>query len=175
MFTSAGLLGGGEVEAIDRFGGGADHGRLREGPGEEARRRPHVVPQELGRGEGAQQTGDAQDDGHRELGQRVLLQAPKELGPHLVAGGEQEQVEEDVLDGDGDLDVELADEDTGQQGADHGPQAERPEAEPADEEAHGQGQEDGQFRVLLEGLDEGGHGGPRYFFGARFEASKASR
>ncbi len=123
----------------------------------------------------AQQTGDAQDDGHRELGQRVLLQAPEELGPHLVAGGEQEQVEEDVLDGGGDLDVELADEDAGQQRAHHRPQAERPEPEPADEEADGQGEEDGQFRVLPEGLDEGSHGGPRYFFGARFEASKASR
>jgi hypothetical protein len=49
------------------------------------------------------------------------------------------------------------------------------EPEPADEEAHGQGEEDGQLLMLPQGRDERFHGGPGYFFGARFEASKASR
>ena len=55
-----------------------------------------------------------------DLGEGVLLQAAEELGPDLVAGGEQEEIEEDDLDERVDLDVELPDEHAGQQRAHDG-------------------------------------------------------
>ena len=63
------------------------------------------------------EAGHAEDDGQEGLGEGVLLEAPEELGPDLVARGEEEQVEEDHLHQGIDLDVELAHEHAGEERA----------------------------------------------------------
>src|SRR6185436_20745110 len=80
-----------------------------------------------------------------------------ELWPDLVAGREEEQVEEDGLDDAGDLDVELPDEHARQERAHHRPEAEAPDLELADEEAQGQREEDRQLRIVPEAIDEPSH------------------
>ena len=91
-------------------------------------------------------------------GQRVLLEPAEELRPDLVAGGEQEQVEEDDLDERVDLDVELPDEHAGEQRADDVAQAEAADADAPDDEPDGEGQEDRELGILAQGGDEPAHG-----------------
>jgi hypothetical protein len=107
LFTSAAFSASGMASRLIASAGGADDRGLREGARQQPRGGPHVEPEELCRDERADQTGDAQHDGDRELGQRILLQPAKELGPDLVADREEEQIEEDVLDDRIDLDVKL--------------------------------------------------------------------
>ena len=153
------LLGRGEVEAGDRVAGRADDRGLREGARHEPGCGAAVVAHELGEPDRGRQAGHAEHDGEQGLGEGVLLEAAEELGPDLVPGGEQEQVEEDDLDQGVDLDVELAHEHSREEGAHDVPQAEGPEAEPPDREAQGEGQEDRELGVLPQGVDEPGHGG----------------
>src|SRR5262249_31867164 len=87
----------------------------------------------------------------------IFLQAPEELRPDLVAGREEEEVEEHGLHDTGDLDAELSDEDSREQGAHHRAEAEAPDLQLADEEAEGQRQEDRQLRIVSEALDEPTH------------------
>ena len=92
------LLGLRQIEPVDGVAGGADHRRFGERPGHQAGRGPGVVAKQLRRHERRHQAGHAEDDRQRDLGQRILFQAAKELRPDLVAGGKQEQREEDRLD-----------------------------------------------------------------------------
>ena len=108
LLTSRVFSSAGNRQALDRFAGRSDDRGLGERPGQEPGRRPHVVAEDLRGDERGQQARDAQDDGERDLGQGVLLQAPEELRADLVSGREQEQVEEDGFDERRDLDVELA-------------------------------------------------------------------
>ena len=97
------------------------------------------------------EAGDAEDDGEKGLGERVLLEAAEELGPDLVAGGEQEQIEENDLDDGVDADVELPHEHAGEERAHDVAQAEGADAESPDHEAQGEGQEDRELGVFAQG------------------------
>ena len=87
-----------------------------------------------------------------------FLQPAEELRPDLVAGGEEEEGEEDRLDERVDLHVELADEDAGEERPHHVAETEAPDPHPADHEADRQGQEDRQLGVLAKRRDEPVHG-----------------
>jgi hypothetical protein len=82
------------------------------------------------------------------LRNRVALEAAKELRSDLVTGREEEKIEEYDLDDGRDLDVELADQDTGQQSADDYPKAEAPELDATDEEADREREEDRQLGIV---------------------------
>ena len=142
------LLGLGQIEPIDGVAGGADHRRFGERAGHQAGRGPGVVVEQLRRHERRHQAGHAEDDRQRDLGQRILLQAAKELRPDLVAGGKQEQREEHRLDRGIDLDVELSDEHARDQRAQDVAELEGPDLDPADDEADGERQEDRQLGVF---------------------------
>ena len=149
------LLGLGQLEPVDRVAGGSDHRRFGERTGHQAGRGPGVVAKQLRRHERRHQARHAEDDRQRDLGQRILLQAAKELRPDLVAGGKQEQREEDRLDRGIDLDVELSDEHARDERAQDVAELEGPYPDPADHEADGERQEDRQFRVGAKGIQHG--------------------
>src|SRR5262249_52640068 len=86
-----------------------------------------------------------------------FLQTPEELRPDLVAGREQEEVEEHGLDDARDLDAELTNQDAGEEGAHHRPETEAPDLQLADEKAERQREEDRQLRIVPEALDEPAH------------------
>src|SRR5262245_48140281 len=118
--------------------------------------------EQSGRSERAEQAGHAQHRRDRQLRQGVLTQTPKELWSDLVAGGEQEEIEEEGLHEGGHLDVELADQDARQQRAHHGAEGEGADPQLADEEADRQREEDGE----LDGSEE-----PRRRFHDRYPPS----
>ena len=76
---------------------------------------------------------------------------------HLVSGGEEEQIEEHDLDERRNRHANLADQHPGKQRSDDVAQAERAEAEPANQEADSQRQKQCQLGILSEGCDKGGH------------------
>ena len=94
----------------------------------------------------------------RHLRPGVFLQPAEELRADLVAGGKQEQVEEDDLHERVDIDVELADDDAGEERADDVAQAERAEPNPPDHEPHSQREEDRQFGILAKRGHQSGQG-----------------
>ena len=95
----AGPLGGGQRQGMDGLGGGADDGRLGEGPGEQPGGGPGVVAEELRDHHRHEEAGDRHHHGEAEVRERVPPQPAEELGSDLVAGAEEEQVEEDHLHG----------------------------------------------------------------------------
>ena len=148
----------GKRKAGDRVAGRADHGRLGERPGQETRCGAGVVAHQLRGHDRRDQAGDAQHERQQRLRASVLLEPAEELRADLVAGGEQEQVEEDDLDERVDADVELADHDARQQRPDDGAEAEAAEAEPPDREADRERQEDGELGILAKRRHEPVHG-----------------
>ncbi len=129
------LLGLWQLEPVDRIAGGADHCRFGERTGHQAGRGPAVVAHQLRRHQRRHQARHAEDDRQYDLGKRVLPQAAKELRANLVAGGKQEQREEDRLDRGIDLDVELSDEHAGDERAHDVPEFEGPHSDPAEDES----------------------------------------
>jgi hypothetical protein len=68
------------------------------------------------------------------------------LRPDLVAGREQEEIEEDRLHERGNLDVELPDHDTGKQSPDNDAETETAELHAPDQEADREREKDRQLR-----------------------------
>src|SRR5262249_51821796 len=93
-------------------------------------------------------------DRQRHLGQSALAESADELRAHFVAGREQKEIEEDELDDRGDVDVELPDDDTRDEGADDVAEAEGADPDPPENEPQRQGQEDGQLGVLAQRRDD---------------------
>ena len=76
------------------------------------------------------------------------------MRPHLVPGGEQEEIEEDRLDDGRDFDIELPDQNPGQQRPDDDPEAETPELNAADQKANRKRQKDRQLGIVPQCLYE---------------------
>jgi hypothetical protein len=113
-----------------------------------------IVAGDLGDRERNDQTEQAQDHGEDRLRYSILRDAAHELRSDPVADGEQEHQECERLEWPADRDAELADEHRGEQRRGHGPEAETLVGEGAEIVTGAQGQEDGDFRILPERLDE---------------------
>ncbi len=115
--------------------------------GEKTCGRADVVAENLRGHERRDKTRDAEDDGQRHLGNGIALEPAKELRSDLVAGREQEQIEEDRLHERRNLDVELPDHDAGQQRPDHDAETEAAELQAPDQEADREREENRQFGI----------------------------
>ena len=91
------------------------------------------------------------------MGKGIALEPAKELRSHFIPGGEEEEIEEDRLYDGGDLDVELPDQNSGQERPDDDPEAKAPELDATDQEADREREEDRQFGILLQRLYEKVH------------------
>src|SRR4029077_3445902 len=120
---------------------------------------PDVVPEKLCERESGEQTCHAQDESERHLGKGVALEAAKELRAHLIPGGEEEEIEEDRLDDGRNLDVELPDQNPGQERPDDDPEAEAPELDTTDQEANRESEENRQLGIVPQRLYEKVHVG----------------
>jgi len=100
---------------IDGVAGHAQHRGDGAGAGQQACGLADVVTGEFGREERRQQAGNTQDHGEIHLRQPVALQTPEELRPHAVTDREEEHQEEHRLHIGRNRDVQLADQDTGEQ------------------------------------------------------------
>ena len=96
---------------------------------------------------GGSQREQAHDHCEQCLRHAVCCDAAHELRPDPVADGKQEDQEEYGLDVCGDGDVELSDDDRGDQGGGHDAQAEPLPALAAHVIANGQRHEDGDLRI----------------------------
>ena len=152
VVQESGLLGGREIEAIDRIARRADDRRLREGARHQARRRPAVVMENLRGRHRDREARDAEDDRHRHLRQGAPAEPADELRADLVSGGEEEEIEEDDLDDRRDLDIELPDQDAREQRPDDVAEAEAADPKASEDEAHGERQEDRELGIVAEGL-----------------------
>ena len=65
--------------------------------------------------------------GEQDLGESVAFQAPEELGSHPVSDGKEKHEEKDRLDVRRDDDVQLPNEDSGEEDAGDRPEAEFPD------------------------------------------------
>ena len=84
----------------------------------------------------------------------------KNWGPTLYPVVKRKRSKKHVFDDCGNLDIELTDEDTRQQGAHNGPETEGPEFNPTDQKPDSKRNKDGEFLVLLKSLYKIVHSSP---------------
>ena len=152
-----GLLRLGDGQPADRVARRADDRGLGEGAGQQAGCGADVVAHHPGRRDRGDQAGHAQHDRQRRLRQRLPAEPAEELRADLVAGREQEQVEEHQLDDRRDRDADLTDQHAREQRADDVAELEAADADPTDDEPDRQRQEDGQLGVVPQGREEDIH------------------
>ncbi len=155
-----GLFFLGQIEALDRVARRADDRRFREGSGHQARRGPAVVVEDLRGRDRGDEARHTENDRQRHLRQRVLTEPPDELGADLVPGREEKEVEEDDLDDRVDGNVELSDEDAGQQRPDDVSELEGPEPNAPEHEPHCERQEDGELGIVAKSIRHVFHATP---------------
>ena len=85
-----------------------------------------------------QEAGNTKDDRKSQLRHGILLQAAKELGSYLIAGGEEEEIKKDIFDYGGHLDVQLPDGDSRKQRPYNRSKAEGSDLDAADEKTQRQ-------------------------------------
>jgi len=147
-----------QVELGDGGAGGADDGGLGHGAGGDPRGDALVEAEQPGAGDDGQQAAERHHRGQDDLAQRLPTQGAKELRSALEAYGVDEQREEHRLDAVVDADADLADDHRHQQRAGDPTQLELAELDAADPVTDGQGQEQGQFRCLIQDLPQVFHG-----------------
>ena len=119
-------LGLWQGQRVDRLGGRADRRRLRQAPGEQARRESRIQVQVPGDGERGPETHGRDEDAEDDRASPVALERAEELRPDRIADPEHEHQEEDRLGRPGDGHVpDLPDEQAREQRA-----RDRAEAEP---------------------------------------------
>ena len=106
---------GDQSELADRVAGGADDRRLGEAAGGEPCRHAPIQVEHPGRGQDAEQAGEAHDESGNQLVQRTPVQGMKELRAALKSDRVDEQREKYRLDAAVDIDAELTNDDADQQ------------------------------------------------------------
>jgi hypothetical protein len=135
-----------DAQPRNRFGRGADHGRLRRGAGEQARGRALVQPQQRhGNGQQGQQ--------HKDFHEREQPDAPfaSDIGEELGTAGEAQREDEDgernVLDVVVEAHAALPDDERGDQRAADAAELERAEPDRADGMADREREEERDLRL----------------------------
>ena len=145
---------GRQAQAIDRIGGKPHRSRDRLRTRIEARGRTDVVARQLGPNERREQAEDADNRGKHRLRKAILGDAAHELRAHPVADGEQEHQEEEGLERPRNRDAKLTDEDRGNQRRRHRTKTQALIGEGPKIVAKRQGQEDRNFRITSQRINE---------------------